>query len=179
MNGVAAARYAEALADVALKHKNSEAVKRDLGAFAEVYSSSGELRSFLENPAAGREAKHKAIGEIAARMELGPETRNFLFVLIDHGRMRALEEIQQAFGEELDARLGVARAEVTSARDLSAQEKKDLTAVLAEKTGKKIEARFAEDETLLGGVRVRIGSTVYDGSVRERLNRLREQLEAE
>jgi len=180
LNGAVASRYAEALADVAQAHKNEFGVKRDLGAFAEVFLSSADLRNFLASPAAGREAKQKVIGEIAARMDLAPEVRNFLFVLVDNGRTRALAEIQQAFGEELNARLGIAEAEVTSARELSAAEKEELTAALVRETGKKkIEARYAEDKTLLGGVRVRVGSTVYDGTVRERLNRLREQLEAE
>ena len=179
MNGVVASRYAEALADVAQAHKNEDEVKRDLGAFAAALSSSADLENFLASPAAGREAKQKAIGEIAARMNLAPEVRNLLFVLVDHGRMRALGEIRQAFGKELNARLGIAEAEVTSARELSAQEKEELTAALAQETGKKIEAHYAEDKTLLGGVRVRIGSVVYDGTVRERLNRLRERLETE
>jgi F-type H+-transporting ATPase subunit delta len=180
LNGAVASRYAEALADVAQAHKNEFGVKRDLGAFAEVFLSSADLRNFLASPAAGREAKQKVIDEIAARMDLAPEVRNFLFVLVDNGRTGALAEIQQAFGEELNARLGIAEAEVTSSRGLSAAEKDELTAALVRKTGKKkIEARYAEDKTLLGGVRVRVGSTVYDGTVRERLNRLREQLEAE
>lgn len=180
MNGAVASRYAEALADVAQAHKNEFGVKRDLGAFAEVFLSSAALRNFLASPAAGREAKQKVIDEIVARMDLAPEVRNFLFVLVDNGRTRALAEIQQAFGEELNARLEIAEAEVTSARELSAAEKEELTAALVRETGKKkIEARFAEDKSLLGGVRVRVGSTVYDGTVRERLNRLREQLEAE
>ncbi len=180
MNGAVASRYAEALADVAQAHKNEFGVKRDLGAFAEVFLSSADLRNFLASPAAGREAKQKVIEEIAARMDLATEVRNFLFVLVDNGRTGALAEIQQAFGEELNARLGIAEAEVTSARELSAAEKEELTGALVRETGKKkIEVRYAEDKTLLGGVRVRVGSTIYDGSVRERLNRLRERLEAE
>jgi len=179
LKGAVASRYAEALADVAQAHKNEFGVKRDLGAFVEIFLSSADLRNFLASPAAGREAKQKVIEEIAARMDLAPEVRNFLFVLVDNGRTRALAEIQQAFGEELNARLGIVEAEVTSARGLSAAEKEELTAALVRETGrKKIEARYAEDKTLLGGVRVRVGSTVYDGTVRERLNRLREQLEA-
>jgi F-type H+-transporting ATPase subunit delta len=90
-----------------------------------------------------------------------------------------LHEILQVFGTELNKRLGIAEAEVTTARALSDAEKKELLSVLQRRTGKKIEARFAEDANLLGGAVVRVGSTVYDGSVREQLNRLREQLEAE
>jgi F-type H+-transporting ATPase subunit delta len=90
-----------------------------------------------------------------------------------------LREIQQAFQSELNARMGIAEAVVTSARELNDQQKTDLTRALERRTGKKIEARFREDKTLLGGAVVRVGSTVYDGSVREQLTRLREQLGAE
>ncbi len=90
-----------------------------------------------------------------------------------------LREIQQAFLVELNARLGIAEADVTSSQVLSAEERKQLVAMLEKKTGKKIEARFHEDQSLVGGAVVRVGSTVYDGSVREQLTRLREQLEAE
>jgi F-type H+-transporting ATPase subunit delta len=90
-----------------------------------------------------------------------------------------LREIQQAFNTELNARLGFAEAGVTSAHALSDEEKQRLTQALQQRTGKKIEARFAEDRSLVGGVVVRVGSTVYDGSVREQLTRLREQLETE
>jgi F-type H+-transporting ATPase subunit delta len=98
---------------------------------------------------------------------------------VDHRRTELLPEIQQAFREELNARLGIVEAEVTSARELSAGEKKELTSVLEQRTGKKIEAQFEEDGALLGGAIVRLGSTIYDGSVRDQLNRLREQLEME
>jgi F-type H+-transporting ATPase subunit delta len=90
-----------------------------------------------------------------------------------------LREIEKAFGDELNARLGIAEAEVVSARELSAAEKKTLIAALAQRTGKKITANFREDKTLLGGAIVRVGSTVYDGSVREQLERLRERLATE
>ena len=87
--------------------------------------------------------------------------------------------MSRAFHAELNARLGIAEADVTSARALSAQEREQLTAALQKRTGKKIEAHFGEDQSLVGGVVVRVGSTVYNGSVREQLTRLREQLETE
>jgi F-type H+-transporting ATPase subunit delta len=110
---------------------------------------------------------------------MAPAVRNFVFLLVDHRRTEMLREIQQAFQTELNARLGIAGAEVISARELSAAEKKQLTAALERRTGKKIEASFRMDESLVGGAVVRVGSTVYDGSVREQLTRLREQLETE
>ena len=174
-----AQRYAAALADVAAERKNGEAVSRDLGAFVEAFFSVADLRNALESPAISAEVKRKVIEEIAAKMKLDAAVQNFIYLVADHRRTEMLREIQQAFRGELNARLGIVEAEVTSARELSAGEKKELTAVLERRTGKKVEARFQEDEALLGGAIVRLGSTIYDGSVRDQLNRLREKLETE
>jgi F-type H+-transporting ATPase subunit delta len=176
---IVAQRFASALADVAMEQKSAEAVKRDLGAFVELFYSTADLRNALDSPAVEGDVKDKVIATIAARMGLNTAVRNFISLVINHRRTQLLREMQQAFGEELNKRLGIEEAEVTSARELSAAEKKELSAVLERRTGKKIEAQFREDKALLGGAVVRLGSTIYDGSVREQLNRLREQLEAE
>ncbi len=174
-----AERYAAALADVALERKSGEAVRKDLAAFVEIFLASGDLRNALESPAVDGAVKNKVITAIAAKMGLNQAVRNFVYLLVDHRRTHLFHEILQVFGTELNKRLGIAEAEVTTARALSEAEKKELLSVLQRRTGKKIEARFAEDANLLGGAVVRVGSTVYDGSVREQLNRLREELEAE
>ena len=174
-----AQRYAAALADVAAERKNGEAVSRDLGTFVEAFFSVADLRNALESPSISAELKRKVIEEIAAKMKLDAAVRNFIYLVVDHHRTEMLREIQEAFRGELNARLGIVEAEVTSARELSAGEKKELTAVLERRTGKKVEARFQEDEALLGGAIVRLGSTIYDGSVRDQLNRMREKLETE
>lgn len=174
-----AERYAAALADVALERKSGEVVRKDLAAFVELYRNSAELRNALETPAVDGAVKNKVIAAIAAKMALNDAVRNFISLIVDHRRTHLFHEILQVFVTELNKRLGIAEAEVTTARALSDAEKKELLSVLQRRTGKKIEARFAEDKDLLGGAIVRVGSTVYDGSVREQLNRLREQLEAE
>jgi F-type H+-transporting ATPase subunit delta len=174
-----AQRYAAALADVAMEQKSAEAVKRDLAAFVEVFFTSADLRNALESPAVNRDVKLKVITTIAAKTGLNAAVRNFICLVVDHRRTEMLREMARAFGEELNKRLGIEEAEVTSARELNAAEKKELTAVLERRTGKKIEARFEQDSELLGGAIVRLNSTIYDGSVREQLNRLRERLEAE
>jgi F-type H+-transporting ATPase subunit delta len=179
LNGAVSSRYAAALADAALEQKSADRVKRDLAAFTATYDSLANLRNSLETPAVSREAKLQVVQKIAALMDLAPAVRNFLCVLVDNRRTEMLDEIQQAFHVELNARLGIAEADVTSARELGAEERKQLTAALEKRTGKKIEARFHEDKSLVGGAVVRVGSTVYDGSVREQLTRLLEQLEAE
>lgn len=179
MNGVLAQRYAAALVDVALEQRIADSIRRGLASFIEVFSSSGDLRIFLESPAVDRDSKQKVLAILATRMGLDPAVRNFTYLIVDHRRTPMLREIEQAFEEELNRRLGIAEVQVTSARNLTAEEKQQLIVVLERRTGKRIQARFAEDSALVGGAVVRIGSTIYDGSVREQLSRLRERLEAE
>lgn len=179
MSEAVARRYAAAMADVAMEKNNAARVKSDFASFAEAFYAAADLRNFLESPAVDIEVKQKVIGTLAGRMNLDQGVANFVRLIVRHGRTELLREIQRTLGEELSVRMGIAEAQVTSARALSATERKELTAALERRTGKKIEASFREDGSLLGGAVVRVGSTVYDGSIRERLSRLREQLEAE
>ncbi len=179
MNEAVARRYASALADVALEQIKADRVKADFSSFVEAYYESADLRNFLETPAVGPEQKHKVIEKLAERMGLDPAVRNFVYLTIDHHRTELLREMEHALADEINARLGIALAQVTSAQRLTEAEKQQLTSALERRTGKKIEARFQEDGSLIGGAVVRVGSTVYDGSVRQQLNRLREQLETE
>jgi F-type H+-transporting ATPase subunit delta len=177
LNSAVASRYAEALVEVAMEQRNADQIKADLASFTEAFYTSADLRNFLESPAASAEQKRKVIEALASRMNLATPSRNFIYLLVDHRRTEILGEIQEAFQSELNARLGIAEAHVTAARELTSDEKRELTRALERKTGKKIEARFHKDGSLLAGAVVRVGSTVYDGSVREQLTRLREQLE--
>ena len=174
-----AERYAAALADVAVERKNSETIKRNLAAFVEAFSSIADLRNALESPALNAEVKRKVIAEVAGKMGLDVAVRNFIYLVVDHRRTEILPEMEEAFLSELNERLGIVDAEVTSAHELNDDEKRQLSAVLEQRTGKKVEARFEIDGALLGGAVVRLGSTIYDGSVRDQLKRLREQLETE
>ncbi len=177
MNGVVSSRYAAALADVAVEQKNAERIKGDMTSFASAFSASADLRNVLESPAVDRELKHRIIAKISERMNLAHAVRNFIYLLVDHGRTELLHEMNLAFDAELNARLGIAEAQVSSAKPLSAEEKERLVKAIEKKTGRRIQASFSEDPSLVGGAVVRVGSTVYDGSVREQLARMREQLE--
>jgi F-type H+-transporting ATPase subunit delta len=172
-------RYAAALAGVAASRNNIEPVREGLAAFASLYSGSSLLANFISSPAVPRAAKSSVVRSLAGELAVVPEVRNFLLVLGAHGRMPLINEIQEAFGAELNRRLGVQRVSVTSARELDSGEKEGLGAVLERLTGMKIEARYGRDERLIGGAIVQIGSTIYDGSVREQLNRLKARLESE
>ena len=170
-------RYARAYADVVVQHKHHiEKAVAELEQMAALMSSSKELRNVLENPAVSREQKLKLLDAIIARMDAGKLLRNFLAVLIDHRRIANIGDLVEQFKQELDRRLGIADAKVTSVRELTAAEKKSLEKELAEITGKKVRATYSEDAGLLGGVVVRMGSTIYDGSVLGRLQRMRAEL---
>jgi F-type H+-transporting ATPase subunit delta len=172
-------QYANALVDIALEQGAAGPVIQQLTDFTAAYSSSAELRNFFESPAASKEEKRGVAEKISARLGASKIVRNFLFVLIDHQRTPALREILAAFQNVLRERQGIAETEVFSAAALNDAQKKEITQTLERVTGKTIEAKFSLDANLLGGVRVRIGDTIYDGSLRNRLDGLRERLTAE
>jgi F-type H+-transporting ATPase subunit delta len=175
----ASLQYANALADIALQQGADEPATRQLEGFGAAYAQSGELRTFLASPAVSVEAKHAVIEKIIGRLGASKIIRNFLFVIADHRRAQLIPEIIKLFQQVLRERQGVAEAKISSAVELSAAQKKELAATLARLTGKKIEPKYSLDTTLLGGAVVRIGDTIYDGSVRGRLNEMRARLAAE
>jgi len=174
-----AERYAGALVDVALENRQADQIKQELADFAALMLESSELHAFLANPSIARAAKHSAIEAIVARMGASRTLRNYLFVIVDHRHAGMLIEIQQAFSRLLDARQGIMQAAVSSATELTAVERAELSAALGKLTGQKVQAQFTTDSALIGGAVVRIGSTIYDGSVRTQLERMRAQMISE
>ena len=175
----ASLQYANALADIALEQGAAEPAAKQLDGFGAAYEESAELRTFLASPAVSVEAKHEVLEKIVKRLGTSKIIRNFLFVIADHRRTHLIPEIIAAFQQVLRQRKGVAEAEISSAVELSAAQKKELAATLARLTGKKIEPKYSLDPALLGGAVVRIGDTIYDGSLRSRLNEMRARLAAE
>ena len=175
----ASLQYANALADVALQQGAAEPVVKQLNEFAGAYAESAELRSFLASPAVTAKEKHGIVEKLSARLGASKILRNFLFLVVDHRRTLIIPELAEAFESVIRKRQGMAEAQVVSAVELSVAQKKSLTQSLEKKTGKKIEAKYSVDKTLLGGAVVRIGDTVYDGSLRHRLNEMRVRLAAE
>ncbi|GAC1634058.1 MAG: F0F1 ATP synthase subunit delta [Candidatus Acidiferrum sp.] len=175
----ASLQYANALADVALQQGAAEPVLKQLNEFAGAYAESAELRNSLASPAVTTKEKHAVAEKLAARLGASKLLRNFLFLVIDHRRTQMIPELAGAFQAVIRERQGMAEAQVTSAVELNAAQKKTLGQSLEKKTGKKIEAKYTVDGALLGGVVVRIGDTVYDGSVRHRLEEMRTKLVAE
>jgi len=175
----ASLQYANALADIALEQGAAEPVLKQLSEFGAAFAESAELRTFLATPGVEREVKHGVIEKLAARMGASKIIRNFLFVMVDNQRTSLLPDILAAFQEAIRRRQGVAEAEVSSSAHLNEAQKAQLLQTLERLTGKKIQAKYALEPELLGGAVVRIGDTIYDGSLRSRLNEMRARLTAE
>jgi F-type H+-transporting ATPase subunit delta len=175
----ASLQYANALADIALAQGAADAALKQLADFGAAYVQSPELRSFLASPAVDREAKHAVIEKLTARLGAGKMIRNFLFVIIDHGRTSILPKIITRFQEVVRQRQGIAEAEISTAIELTASQKAEFAFTLERLTGKRVEAKYSLDPALLGGAVVRIGDAIYDGSLRNRLNEMRARLTTE
>jgi F-type H+-transporting ATPase subunit delta len=172
--------YARALADVVFETRQDAAkTLQELHALSALLRANPDLRRVWENPAISAEQKRGVLDAIAKREGLSREVRNFVAVLIDHRRMHFYDSIVAQLAQELDARMGFAEAQITSARDLSEAEKRALEAQVEKLTGKKVRAKYGRDSAILGGAIVRVGSAIYDGSVLGQLQKIREQITGE
>jgi F-type H+-transporting ATPase subunit delta len=170
-------RYARALADVALSSgADPAAVMGELDGFAQALASSPEMKKVLQSPAVAPVRKRAVIVRLEKALAGSGLVRRFLLVLIDHRRIPLLEDIRAAFQAVIDERLGVVRAEVATARPLNERQRTEILDGLSRLTGKQARASFAVREELIGGAVARVGSTVYDGSVRGQLEAMRQKL---
>ncbi|MEP6901574.1 MAG: ATP synthase F1 subunit delta [Actinomycetota bacterium] len=171
-----ARRYATALADVVLKGGETEAIKTELKLWEDLIKSNNNLRTVFANPAIAHLGKEKVLEGLLAKTKPSKTTANFLRVLLQNSRLTELAEINEKFASVLDERNGIVSADVTSARPLSDAQKAEFQVNLTKLTGKKVNLTFDIDENIIGGVVTRVGSTVYDGSVKTQLENLKEQL---
>ena len=172
-------RYARALADAVFDLRmDVPAAARDLNSIVLTTVESSDLRKVWENPSIAVEQKRAILDALVAQAGISKIVRNFIAVLIDHGRIRNLPQIARQFELELNARMGFADAEITSMHELGAQARQTVEQQVERMAGKKVRARYKTNDSLLGGAVIRIGSTVYDGSIRGQLAKIREQLSA-
>ncbi|MFQ5876740.1 MAG: ATP synthase F1 subunit delta [Acidobacteriota bacterium] len=169
-----AKRYARALAEVA--GPRLERVASDLDLLARVLARRPQLMRFFEDPSVRRRDKEEAAGTLTGRARVGALTRRFVAVLIENRRLAALPAIARAFAEIRDERLGVLPVEATTAVPLSPEQKRRFRESLERMTGRSVRLEWQVDPEVLGGARARIGSRVYDGTLRRQLEVLRERL---
>ena len=174
--GSVAKRYAKALVDVAASGNELEIVRQELSDVAALLREHRELQRFLVNPSILRRDKVRILEEVIARLSLRPLTKSFLRILQQAERLQALEGVLRAYETMVDERLGRVKAVVTTAAPLEGEAHERLRQRLAEMTGKTVYLEVQLDTGLLGGLVTQIGSQVYDGSLRTRLARLRQEL---
>lgn len=171
-----ARRYATALADIVSERGEAAAVLEELNVWEKTISDNANLREVFANPTVSYEQKRKVLDELIARTHPRPTTANFLQVLLKNQRITELAEINRKFAEVLDDRSGVIAAEVVTARPVSENVKQAIHTKLKGVTGKEVRLKFETDDVIIGGLVTRIGSTVYDGSVKTQLEILATKL---
>ena len=168
------ARYARAFADVVTAEKlDTAALDQQMDDFLATWDASAELRELFANPAVAVPQKIAVLDKMNAKLKLQKELRNLLAVLIKNDRIGEVKDVAAAYRVEMQERRGIRPVEIVTARELDEKDRAGLVDGVSKLAGTQIQASFKLDESILGGTVVRIGSTVYDGSVRGRLERLK------
>ena len=171
-----ARRYASALADVVIERKEEREIQQEIDQWASMIESNSDLKEVFANPTVAYNEKQKVLEELIARTRVRPTTASFLRVLLRNQRLAQLKDVAERFALVLDERGGVVSANVTTARPLPEDVKNTVRQALSAATGRTVRVSFTTDETIIGGLVARIGSTIYDGSVQSRLDRLSDEL---
>jgi F-type H+-transporting ATPase subunit delta len=171
-----ARRYASALADVAIERKEEREIQQEIDQWASMIEANPELKNVFANPTIAYDEKRKVVEELITRSRVRPTTASFLRVLLRNQRLSQLRDVAERFAQVLDERGGVVSANVTTAKPISEDLKNTVRETLAAATGRQVRVSFNTDETIIGGMVARIGSTIFDGSVQSRLDRLSEEL---
>lgn len=171
-------RYARALAEVSFKLGQHEAVERELEQFGQLLDGNRELSAFYEDPAVGAARKKAATSQLLARLGFCKTAGNFIHVLVERNRMGHFNEMLQAFRQVIRDRLGIVEVGVTTSTEIGQALREQLSRAMEQVSGKRVQLRFRIDPRILGGVVTRVGDTIYDGSVRQQLQQMKERLSA-
>lgn len=172
-------RYAKALADVVGTTGDYSAAKEALDGFNQLMLGHQELQSIFHNPTIPQAQKQGVLKAILARVKPSPVIANFLTLLVENHRLPQLNEIVAAFHREVDRRQGVVSAVVTTSAPIANDLQQQLANKLNQLTGKRVRLQFQTDPEIIGGVVTRIGSVIYDGSIRNQLQQFKRRLSQE
>jgi F-type H+-transporting ATPase subunit delta len=171
-----AGRYAKAVIDLDLPKPALEKVQKELTRVAELYAASTDLRIVLANPAVSLEERKGIVRQIATKLLLSPTVRNLLLLLCDKDRSTLIPEIAAAVEAHVDSLAGIKRAKVTSSGALQPTQISQLNTALSAVAGGPVRIETAVDERLIGGIVVELDGKVYDGSVRKRLEMIKDSI---
>ena len=173
---IIAKRYAKALVQLAEEKKVVDNTRADLAAFVEAVDSLPALQKLLASPVFTPENKKAVIKELAGKLGMQPATQRFVEHLAETGRIRHIKEMYEAFQEILAERTNRAMARLTTAAVISPADLAEIKKKLEALTGKQVDIDSRIDASLIGGAKAQIGSTVYDGSIKNQLSKMRNQL---
>jgi F-type H+-transporting ATPase subunit delta len=176
INSNIAKRYAKAFFEIAGEEKRYEEYYQELGRFSAVLKENKSLGEFLANPIFAQSDKKAVVESILEKISVSPLTANFLKLLVDKRRIDILSDIEGSYRELMDNALKRVRVTVKTAFPLTGEISSRLRTGLEGLTGKAVEMTVLEDSALLGGIVVRVGDKLYDGSIRTQLNNIRNLL---
>lgn len=171
-----ATRYAAALIDLAAKDKLTDKVEKDIQALGAMIAGSGDLQAVIRSPLLGRDEQGKAMAALSKKAGFQALTQNFLGVLVNNGRLNALESVIEAAAREFSRRRGEVSAQVMTAAPLSSGQTENLQKAISRAVGANVSLDVKVDPAILGGLVVTIGSRMIDDSVRRKLARLRKAM---
>ena len=177
MAGALARKYARALVEVALEKKIQQQVRADLDSFLRLFEENAEFRNVLDNPAIPFRSKREIVKQVGARAQAAEEVTNFLSLLLQNNRITMLPEVQQAFVDVLNEKLGVLSGEVFTSTALRDDQKSNIESGVSGLTGKKVQLGYHEDPSLIGGIKIHLGSTIYDGTILKQLEEIRKRIQ--
>lgn len=151
-------------------------VADEINAFAQLVEKNAELRDVFASPVIAIERKRAILSEIIAKLQLKQTTTNFLQLLLTNQRLHQIDVVRASLAKELDRRAGVMSAEITTAHALATAEQEALLNQLQQATGKRVRVNFKIDPEIIGGVVTRIESLIYDGSIKNQLALMKQQL---
>ena len=169
-------RYARAFFDIAGEEKKLEQYYNELHQFSSVIAQNKDLGGFLANPIFEQEIKKKVLEKIIGKLSLSPMTINFLKLLIDKKRIDVLPDIETCYRQLMDETLKTVRVTVKTAFELTPDMRSYITSSLKKMTGRTVDVTVENDKNLLGGIVIGVGDTLYDGSIKNQLNNMRNLL---
>ncbi|HOX15559.1 MAG TPA: ATP synthase F1 subunit delta [Smithellaceae bacterium] len=169
-------RYARAFFEIAGEEKKLEQYYNELSQFSSIVAENKDLGGFLANPIFDEEAKKKVLEKIIGKLSLSKMTINFLNLLIDKKRIDVLPDIETCYRQLMDETLQKVRVTLKTAFPLSGEMQDYITSNLKKMTGQAVEVTVESDKSLLGGILIGVGDTLYDGSIKNQLNNMRNLL---
>ena len=173
-----ATRYARALLDVLLKESAAERGGQDLAKVASLLEQFPELQRAFDNPTIPAVRKRALVQELLPKLSLSAPVGKLLLLLAERGRLTLLPDLTTVYQERLEELQQITRAEVTTAEPLTPEHLSALQHRLASATGRTVKVTTKVDPSIIGGVKTRIGGTVYDGSIATQLEAVRQKLES-